>query len=338
MNNPKPSLAISTTLLMLLILLPVMAIAQQAPDSIKYTGKVEEVVVVGLRPGPELWKVSKGDNVLWILGTHSPLPKKMKWQSSLVEAVIEDSQALLYPPNAKAEIGFFKRFSLLTAFIGVRKNPDGKRLNEVIPEPLYERWLALKQLYIGKSRKVEKYRPLFAAFKLFDEALDDNDLVFDAGVEKKVRKLAKRHKLENIKPMISVAIEDPKGAIKQFKKSEIDDLACFTATIERLEEDLPAMRMRANAWANGHITKLKSLNNPEQEVACGDAILNSGIASETGLKAIPERLRDAWVEAATQALRTNPSTFAYLPMSNLLGRYDYLAALQALGYVIEAPK
>ncbi len=78
--------------------------------------------------------------------------------------------------------------------------------------------------------------------------------------------------------------------------------------------------------------------NPEQELACGDAILNSGVADETGLRAIPDRLRDVWVEAATQALNTHQSTFAYLPISNLLGRYDYLVALQALGYAVEAPK
>ncbi len=323
--------------LSILLLIGYSAINTGQTQSADVVEQLDQMVVVGVRPGPEFWKVTDGEHVLWILGTHAPLPKKMVWESSWVEAAIKDSQALLQPPSAKAEIGFFKRFSMLTAFIGVRKNPDGKRLKEVVPEPLYTRWLELKKLYIGNSRKVEKYRPLFAAFKLFEEALDDNDLVFDAGVEKKVRKLARRHKLEKIRPEISLAIENPKGAIKRFKKSEIDDLACFEATIVRLEEDLPAMRTRANAWANGHVDQLTSLINPEQELACGDAILNSGVADETGLRAIPDRLRDAWLESAVQALSTHASTFAYLPMSNLLGRYDYLASLQALGYRIEVP-
>ena len=301
------------------------------------SGPVEEVVVVGLRPGPELWKVTHGEHVLWILGTHAPLPKKMTWQTSLVEAVIENSQVLLLPPNAKTDIGFFKRFSLLTAFIGVRKSPDGKKLKEVVPEPLYQRWLALKKQYIGNSRKVEKYRPLFAAFKLFEEALDANDLVFDAGIEKKVRRLAKRHKLKKVEPTITVAIEDPKGAIKQFKQSEIDDLGCFTATIERLETDVPAMQSQANAWANGQMDQLFDTLKPEHALVCGDAFLNSAVAADNGLKAIPERLKDAWVTAATEALETNPSTFAYLPMNNLYGRYDFLQSLQDLGYVIDSP-
>ena len=41
----------------------------------------ETILVAGQRPGPGLWKVSKGDHVLWVFGTYSPLPKKMEWRS-----------------------------------------------------------------------------------------------------------------------------------------------------------------------------------------------------------------------------------------------------------------
>ena len=39
--------------------------------------KPEEVLVTGERPGPGLWKISKDNHVLWILGTHAPLAKAM---------------------------------------------------------------------------------------------------------------------------------------------------------------------------------------------------------------------------------------------------------------------
>jgi hypothetical protein len=32
----------------------------------------EKILVVGQRPGPGLWKISKGDHVLWLFGTYSP--------------------------------------------------------------------------------------------------------------------------------------------------------------------------------------------------------------------------------------------------------------------------
>jgi hypothetical protein len=47
--------------------------------------ELDTVLVTGIRPGPALWKVSKGDHVLWILGTYSPMPKKMTWNSAAAE-------------------------------------------------------------------------------------------------------------------------------------------------------------------------------------------------------------------------------------------------------------
>src|SRR4030081_2734532 len=72
---------------------------------------MEEAVVTGEHEGPRLWKVrkpggpmSQGDHVLWILGTLTPLPKKLIWQSDSVEAVLQQSQEVV-PPWAAFGIG-----------------------------------------------------------------------------------------------------------------------------------------------------------------------------------------------------------------------------------------
>src|SRR5262245_27050350 len=68
---------------------------------------LETVVVTGAQPGPGLWKVSKGEHVLWILGTLNPLPKKMEWISRDVEATIAASQEVVMGPSATLEVGVF---------------------------------------------------------------------------------------------------------------------------------------------------------------------------------------------------------------------------------------
>src|SRR6266516_1115194 len=55
----------------------------------------EEVVVEGKHEGPRMWRISKDDHVLWILGTISPLPRKMTWQSDAVETVLQETQEVL---------------------------------------------------------------------------------------------------------------------------------------------------------------------------------------------------------------------------------------------------
>jgi len=48
----------------------------------------QTILVSGQRPGPGLWKVSKGDHVMWVFGTYGPLPKGMEWRSKDAERKI----------------------------------------------------------------------------------------------------------------------------------------------------------------------------------------------------------------------------------------------------------
>ena len=68
--------------------------------------QIDEIQIIGERPGPRLWKVTRGDHVLWVLGTLNHLPRKMIWRSSEVEAALSQSQQVLASgPSVSASIG-----------------------------------------------------------------------------------------------------------------------------------------------------------------------------------------------------------------------------------------
>ncbi len=89
--------------------------AAQAPTSAE-PPTLGTVLVTGEQLGPGLWKVSKGDHVLWILGTQAPLPKKMSWRATEVEKTIAQSQEVLADASAKVDVGFFRMLTLLPSF------------------------------------------------------------------------------------------------------------------------------------------------------------------------------------------------------------------------------
>src|SRR4029077_15663856 len=62
--------------------------AQPAGDTAAAETPVQEIVCAGRHEGPRLWTVRTGDHTVWILGTISPLPKKMVWQPDAVRAVL----------------------------------------------------------------------------------------------------------------------------------------------------------------------------------------------------------------------------------------------------------
>lgn len=300
---------------------------------------LEAVVVSGAQPGPGLWRVSKGDHVLWVLGTLNPLPKRMQWVSREVEQVIAQSQEVLLGPGAKLkkEIGLFRGLLLLPSALGSRKNPDKQKLVDVVPPELYARWLPLKAKYIGRSRGIEKQRPLFAALKLYDKAIARNRLTQENLVLPLVKKVAKKHKVPLNRPEVEIDIGDPREAIRQFADSRLEDLDCFSKTLDRIDTDLEAMRERANAWATGDIDMLRSLPFTDQNQACSDAILHAGVMRDRGLSDMRERLETIWLQAAETALEKNASTFAVLPMRQLLASDGYIARLRERGYEVEEP-
>lgn len=300
---------------------------------------LEAVVVSGIVSGPGMWKVRKGDHTLWVLGTLSPLPKKIEWVSRDVDAVLGEAQEVIWQPSlaVNANVGVFQGLLLAPKALGARKNPDGATLKDVVPAEMYARWLPLKHKYVGRDAGIEKWRPMFAAMELFEEAMDDVGLVKGGVVVPTIERAAKRRGIPQTSPTVKVTIDDPKQMLNEFRATRLDDLDCFDKTLDRLETDIDAMRERANAWAVGDIDALRALPYSDQNEACMQAAMRAGVMRKRVARDIDAEVRDVWMQAAEKALAKNRVTFSTLPMRELLKPDGYLAKLQAKGYEVEAP-
>jgi hypothetical protein len=325
-----------STVLALLVCFRAMAADAVAPQP-----AIEEVLVTGQQPGPGLWKVTRPadgtDHVLWILGSYGPLPKKMNWRSAELEAALAGSQAVIAPVSMRASVGALGGVTLLPSLVGVRRNPDDARLEEVVPPELYARWRPLKERYIGKDDEVEKWRPIFAAQELWEQALRKSGLEPYGVVWPAVEKRARKARVKIVEPEVEVRIDKPRAAIKEFKQAPLDDLECFAKTIERLESDLELMRVRANAWASGDVEKLRALAPVDNASACIAVALNAEVLRERGAGDWSAQREAAWLEAVEAALAANASTVAVLNVEQILRPDGYVAELRARGYVVEDP-
>jgi len=319
---------------------PRMVDAQGMPEPLP-DGQLEEVLVTGQHPGPGLWKVTRaGDadgHVLWILGNYSPLPRKLTWRSSELEAVLATSQALLAPASVNASAGPLGGITLLPTLIGVRRNPGRKRLQEVVPADLYARWLPLKARYLGTDDDVEEWRPIFAAQELYRAALKKRGLVPYDGVWPAVEKLARKARVPVVETGIELKVGKARASIKEFKTTPLSDVECFARTLQRLESDLDLMRERANAWSIGDVQRLKALAPVERASACIGVVLESSFMQERGYGDLLERVKAAWVAAAERALATHASSVAVLSVDEILKPTGYVAKLRQKGYRIEEP-
>jgi uncharacterized protein YbaP (TraB family) len=293
---------------------------------------IDEVEVSGERPGPGLWTVRRGDHTLYLLGTLTPLPGKMIWRSREVERVLANAQLFIPErPSVDVKAGPIVAIKLYMQWRRSRENPGGAKLAQVLPPELYARFETLRLKYAPHDSDLEQRRPLLAAAMLYDKAVETAGLKLDGDVAKAVRKLA-------IKQRVPVAdieqkLDDPRGALADLDKiSPAAEQACLAATVSRLETDLDAMRVRAQAWAVGDVAALRTQPGVDQETACWGAI-----NSAPRLAVLRAQFDSLWLNAAVQSLEANKITLAVIPISRLLERGGVLENLQTRGYGVTAP-
>lgn len=301
--------------------------------------RLATVSVTGAQPGPPLWLVRKGHHELWILGVVAPLPRDMSWQSREVADVVARSQELIESPSISVDVdaGFFGKLALIPSALKARNNPDGRTLAEVLPPETYARWQRLKARHIGRDGGIEKRRPVAAASELYAEALDDVKLGGRPVVAPVLDPLVKQAGLKRTSVQVRHTIAKPKQMLKEAATMSFEDAPCFEAMLDTVENDLPLMRARANAWATGDIETLRAMPARDTMTPCWNAYATTAIGAKAGVSDLPRRMREAWLAAAEAALARNASTLAILPMSGLLRREDYLARLEAKGYEVIEP-
>lgn len=294
--------------------------------------QLQEIAIVGERPGPRLWKVSRGDHVLWLLGTLNHLPKRMTWRSSEVDSALAESQQLLTSgPSVSASIGPIAAIRLYVQWRRTQKNPDRLKLNAWLPAPLYARFEALKARFDPGDDSIEELRPSFAALRLYEHAVDAAGMTAHDDVEKAVIDLAKRRRVPVVRATLKV--DDPSGALKEVSALpptvEVD---CLAATVARIETDLPVMQERARAWAVGDVDRLRALPYPNQREVCISALSNS-----PRIKALVDSAAQAWSSEAESLLSRNRVSFAMRPIYDLLDGEGPLARFRAEGYLVQGP-
>src|ERR1700759_1287984 len=293
----------------------------------------EEVVVEGEHEGPRMWRISSGDHVLWILGTITPLPRKMTWQSDAVETVLHETQEVLPAwPSIGVGANPFTALRLYFTWRKIQKSPDHMKLQEQLPPELYARFSALKARYAPKDAKLEELRPMLAGGRLLDEGFDVSGLTMKNEVQQTVLKLASKQGVKVHQTKMKV--EDPVDILKDLGETPKDsEIACLGAIVSRIETDLGPMQARARAWALGDVDTLRSLpHSVDDRIACLAAV-----SSSERIRNLVIRAQDDWLIEAEDALARNKSTLAVQSMDRLLGNDGILTTLRTKGYKVEGP-
>ncbi|HEX4051847.1 MAG TPA: TraB/GumN family protein [Steroidobacteraceae bacterium] len=295
--------------------------------------ELPEVDVLGEQPGPGLWKITRGDHTLWVLGTLDHVPRRMTWHSRQVESALASSQALLPSnPALSTHLSPVLLVRLYVQWRGLQKDPDRTRLRDWLSPALYMRFETQKQRFDAGDDRIEKLRPPFAALRLYDRALQVSDLTRSNAIEAAVLELARRRHVPIERAQLRV--EDPLGTLKQARTlSPAAEVNCLDSTVHRLETDLPRMQQRAHAWAVGDVQQLRQLPFEDEREAC-----EVELSAVPDLRALADAAARNWLQTADTMLAQHRVSFAVQPIYQLLAIDGPLAHFRSEGDRVEAPR
>lgn len=317
--------------------MPCSVMAQTTAATTPVTRTLPLVTVSGTQSGPHLWKVTKQDHVMWVLGTLSPLPAAVTWQSEEVVTVLRASQEVLRPPSSQLAIGRFKRLMMISRALGSAKNPGGTTLADLVPKETYDRWVALNAKYGSDSTRLGRYRPFFVAHILYRDSLKHSGLNNEDQVGASVLKIANDARLKITDPIYEYAVDEPDGYIKETMAQQSAGIRCLGEIIDVAENDMDLLTVRADAWVLGDLDYLEEHPVPHSMEVCRSEFQDPAILAKYGVNDLQARTRKAWMDAARAALAKNTMTFAFMPLEQLQGRSGYLEMLLDSGYEVVRP-
>jgi len=307
---------------------------------------LDEILVSAELPGPGLWKVSKDDqHVLWIFGTLGVEPTALRWKSRQLETIVAESQEIIHADqsNLSFDFGMFTLVRYLPAAMRARRNPHDRTLEELLPADVYARWRLLAAEYLDDDG-IEKWRPFMAAKQLRKEAGRMLRPNYSGKQWEPIDRLIRKHGLRVTTPIFEVKIPDSRSSMNTFLANPLDDVECLDVTLKLVEYwgDDETINARATAWARGNLSALRVLPPlPDPDDVCLSAVLESQAVQDLhlqGLDDIAGRRNQEWLQAVDEALDTNRSTLALVPVDQLLKQQGKLELLRDKGYRVEDPE
>jgi hypothetical protein len=221
-----------------------------------------ESVTVRAKPGPAVWRLTRGASEVWILGTLGPLPREMEWNKDYVADLLDGARAVLLPPRADfnlLDIGWFmiRHGSALSL-------PRGQALEDSLPLDLRAHFQAARAAIGAEADHYRTDTPIRAAVRLGQDFLKAAELDYREP-RATVEKLASRQRL----PIAPVLRFDVMDAVRDLLKLTPEQQhTCLAQAVEDVIWGRIHAMAAARAWAVGDIRAVKAHYSESRLFGC----------------------------------------------------------------------
>lgn len=316
-------MVVARIVLFLLVVLVCGLARADAPQPSSEWSNIETVVVTARKPGPVMWRVTKGDSSVILIGFVDPVPKDLNWNKDGVTAALTGARELLL--NAQASIGLIEGLWYLTWHSSDIHLPDGTTVEQTLPEPLRKRYLAALARSKHDADRYSSLRPPLAMLRLEGDVNEAEGLT---GKEPStaIHDIA-QHLGVSAKPVADYEALPMLRALPQMSASANE--TCVKDALDDLDDIAAHARPAAEAWAVGDLDKLKANWREQRFQSCIQAV--------PGVSVLFQRAVHDSVAAVNTALTKPGKTVMIASFDALLKKDGILDRLKAQGLEIEEP-
>ena len=316
-------MVVARIVLFLLIVLVCGLARADTPTPPSEWSNIETVIVTARKPGPPMWRVTKGDASVILIALVDPVPNDLKWNKDSVTDALTGAKQLLL--NAQATVGLFEGLWYLTWHSGDIHLPDGTTVESTLPEPLRKRYLAALARSKHDADHYSSLRPPLAVLRMEGDVIEAQGLT---GKEPSttIHDIA-RHLGVSAKPVADYEALPMLRALPQMSAEA--NVTCVENALDDLDDIAALAKPAAEAWAVGDLDKLKANWSDQRFQRC--------IQLVPGASVLFQRAVHDSVAAANTALATPGKTVMIVSFDALLKKDGILDRLKAEGLEIEQP-
>ena len=284
---------------------------------------VAELTVMAKPPGPAIWLVEKDGAKLYVLGSATPLPHQLKWESPRLNRALDKASLILVPPEAA--VGVTQIAGFILKFGGGLRQPLGKSLENELPPDLRARFVESRTQARKGPGDYKNWKPAVAGFLLLSDFRQAAGLS-EAKPVSTVERMAKARKLKvkSVGQYRMSAVTSIAG-----KLSPEDQLYCLRVALDEITYDGAHSTTIGRDWAEGDLGSVRARYRASAAQRClmhapgGAALLEKGVAQTT--------------DAMTDALKRPGVTVAVVDLGFLLPANGVLDRLKAAGATVSSP-
>ena len=272
------------------------------------------------RPGPVLWKVSRGASVVWIIGTLPLMPRAQTWNSARLERVIDGANVVLIRPRATLDL--FTVIGVLTHL----NLPHGRTLDQELSPGLDARFARVRALVGQNAARYAHFKPVWAGLRLYMD-YDASAKMTRNEPEDTVIRLAHRHHA----PVRPIATYRGKPVVRNLENlSDAQSQACLADVIQDIEHASVHAAPAAEAWSHGDLKTVRAHFAEPAFRLC--------LEQSPSFVALANQNVDDTVKAIDAALAHPGKSVAVFSLDDLLREGGALARLRAEGATVSAPE